>query len=145
MGLIRKIAVKSYLKELDNFISLLSDTNPEGLAQILIYSVWLRAMIEVEGNLPTIKGENGKLVPELNSYPIKLAGLEKWQSLMNKEKQNQKSLVLSIWVHTLRSIIRPECVVSAKFGPLMIFLKRWFAYNKITQGDMHEYKKEARS
>ena len=35
------------------------------------------------------------------------------------------------------------CFVSAKFGPLMIFLKRWFAYNKITQGDMHEYKKEA--
>ena len=25
----------------------------------------------------------------------------------------------------------------------MIFLKRWFGYNKITQGDMHEYKKEA--
>ena len=27
------------------------------------------------------------------------------------------------------------CFVSAKFGPLMIFLKRWFAYNKIVQGD----------
>jgi len=35
------------------------------------------------------------------------------------------------------------CVGSAKFGPLMIFLKRWFAYNKTTQGDMHEYQKEA--
>ncbi len=35
------------------------------------------------------------------------------------------------------------CFVSAKFGPLMIFLKRWFAYNKITQGEMHEYKEEA--
>ena len=35
------------------------------------------------------------------------------------------------------------CSVSAKFGPLMIFLKRWFAYNKITQGDIYEYQKEA--
>ena len=26
-----------------------------------------------------------------------------------------------------------NCVVSAKFGPLMIFLKRWFAYNKIQE------------
>ncbi len=34
------------------------------------------------------------------------------------------------------------CFVSAKFGPLMIFLKRWFAYNKTTQGDMHEYQEE---
>jgi len=25
----------------------------------------------------------------------------------------------------------------------MIFLKRWFAYNKTTQGDMHEYQEEA--
>ena len=37
------------------------------------------------------------------------------------------------------------CFVSAKFGPLMIFSKRWFAYNKITQGDMHEYQEEARA
>jgi tetratricopeptide (TPR) repeat protein len=35
-----------------------------------------------------------------------------------------------------------SCSVSAKFGPHMIFLKRWFGYNKITQGDMHEYKIE---
>jgi hypothetical protein len=25
----------------------------------------------------------------------------------------------------------------------MIFLKRWFAYNKHTQGEMHEYKEKA--
>ncbi len=35
------------------------------------------------------------------------------------------------------------CVVSAKFGPLMIFLKRWFAYTKTTLGGMHEYQEEA--
>jgi hypothetical protein len=36
-----------------------------------------------------------------------------------------------------------KCFVSAKFGPLMIFLKRWFAYDKIAQGEMHEYQEEA--
>jgi integrase len=36
-----------------------------------------------------------------------------------------------------------RCFVSTKFGPLMIFLKRWFAYNKITQGEMHEYQEKA--
>jgi hypothetical protein len=35
------------------------------------------------------------------------------------------------------------CFGSAKFGPLMIFLKRWIAYNKITQGEMHEYQEKA--
>jgi predicted amidophosphoribosyltransferase len=35
------------------------------------------------------------------------------------------------------------CFVSARFGPLMIFHKRWFTYNKIIQGDMHEYQEEA--
>ena len=32
-----------------------------------------------------------------------------------------------------------RCIVSARFGPLMIFLKRWFAYNKIRQEGMHEH------
>jgi hypothetical protein len=36
-----------------------------------------------------------------------------------------------------------HCFVSAKFGPLMIFSKRWFEYDKIMQGDMNEYQKEA--
>ncbi len=32
-----------------------------------------------------------------------------------------------------------DCFVSAKFGPLVIFFMRWFGYNKITHGEMHEY------
>jgi hypothetical protein len=35
------------------------------------------------------------------------------------------------------------CFVSAKFGPLMIFLKRWFAYNETMRGEMHEYQEKA--
>ena len=34
------------------------------------------------------------------------------------------------------------CVVTAKFGPLMTFLKRWFAYTKTTFGGEHEYQEE---
>ena len=30
------------------------------------------------------------------------------------------------------------CFVSTKFGPLMIFLERWFAYNETKRGDMYE-------
>jgi len=44
---------------------------------------------------------------------------------------------------TARIDILPDCFVSEKFGPLMIFLKRWFTYNKITQGEMHEYQEKA--
>ena len=39
--------------------------------------------------------------------------------------------------------ILQDCFVSAKFGPLMIFLKRWFVYNKITQGEMYEDQEKA--
>jgi len=35
------------------------------------------------------------------------------------------------------------CGVSARFGPHMMFLKRWFAYNKITLGGIDEYQEEA--
>ena len=35
-----------------------------------------------------------------------------------------------------------NCFGSAKFGPLMIFSKRWFVYNKITQGDIYEGQSE---
>jgi voltage-gated potassium channel len=41
-----------------------------------------------------------------------------------------------------RESVKTCCFVSSEFGPLMIFLKRWFAYNKTTQGDMHEYQEK---
>jgi tetratricopeptide (TPR) repeat protein len=34
------------------------------------------------------------------------------------------------------------CFVSTKFGPLMIFLKRWFAYNETIRGEKHEYQEK---
>ena len=47
------------------------------------------------------------------------------------------------FISTKRGLRVKECFVSTKFGPLMIFFKRWFAYNKITQGEMHEYQEKA--
>ena len=40
------------------------------------------------------------------------------------------------------NLVIATCFVSSKFGPLMIFLKRWFGYTKTTFGGMHEYQEE---
>jgi len=108
MGLIRKLAVKGYSKDLEAMSSSLTQLSPEKVANILIYSVWMRAMLEVERNLPVIEKEDGTLEPELHSYPIKLQEIEKWISICKKRGRTPVSIALSIWVNTLRSIIRPE-------------------------------------
>lgn len=108
MGFIRKLAVKSYSKELSMMIDGLSKIDIEQIATILIYSVWLRATLEIERNLPVVEGVNGELDPELHMYPILLEAIQKWMSVLKKNGQETKSFSLSIWVHTLRSILRPE-------------------------------------
>lgn len=108
MGLIRKLAVRGYANELNKMIAALNKLNNEQIARILIYSVWLRALLEIEGNLSTIKKETGELEPELHKYPILLQEIEKWISILNKEGYQHRAFSLSIWVHTLRCIIRPE-------------------------------------
>lgn len=108
MGFIRKLAVRGYSKELNRMIDILSNFNSEQVGKTLILGVWLRAGLEVEENLPTIENGNGNLLPELHSYPITIEAIEKWMSICNKEGLQGSSYALSIWVHTLRSIIRPE-------------------------------------
>jgi hypothetical protein len=55
-----------------------------------------------------------------------------------------KSSIARIADQRSESIVFCEnCFVSSKFGPLMIFLKRWFGYTKTTFGGMHEYQEEA--
>ncbi len=78
MGLIRKLAVRGYSNELNKTIDSLNKLNNEQIARILIYSVWLRSLLEIEGNLSTIRKENGELDPELHKYPILLQEIEKW-------------------------------------------------------------------
>jgi hypothetical protein len=108
MGLIRKLAVKGYSKELKQMLNDLSRLNTEQVARILIMAVWLRATLAIEGNLSTIENENRELDPELHSYPIILKEIEEWISIFNKEGLQHRSFTFLIWVHTLRCIIRPE-------------------------------------
>jgi hypothetical protein len=114
MGLIRKLAVRGYLKDVNRMIDVLSNGTTEQIGKTLMLSVWLRAGLELEGNLPAIESENGNFEPELHSYPITIGAIEKWMSICNKEGLQGSSFALSIWVHTLRSIIRPELSMLAK-------------------------------
>jgi len=41
-----------------------------------------------------------------------------------------------------QKVLDAACDGSAKFGPLMIFLKRWFAYNETIRGETHEYQEK---
>ena len=107
-SLIRKLAVTGYSKELKQMINDLSKHSVEQITNILIIAVWFRAMLNIEGKLPVIENEDGELNPELSSYPILLKGIEKWISIFNKKGFQARSFCFSIWVHTLRSIIRPE-------------------------------------
>ena len=108
MGFIRKLAVRGYSKELKQMIDDLSKLSTEQIANILIIAVWLRAMLNIEGNLPVIENEDGELNPELAAYPVLLKAIEAWISIFNKEGLQHRSFCFSIWVHTLRCILRPE-------------------------------------
>jgi hypothetical protein len=72
------------------------------------------------------------------SGPIDLLGIDKAGNTVIVEIKREK-----LPREALTQAIDYACVVSAKFGPLMIFLKRWFAYTKTTLGGMHEYQEEA--
>jgi hypothetical protein len=85
MGLIRKLAVRGYSKELNEMINSLSQAGEEQVALILMVGVWVRAMLQVERNLPTVENEVGELNPELHSYPIMLSEVEKWMSMLNRK------------------------------------------------------------
>lgn len=108
MGFIRKMAVRGYSKELKQMIEGLSKLSTEQIANILIMAVWFRSMLNIEGNLFVGENEDGELNPELAAYPILLKEIGEWISIFNKKGFQGRSFCFSIWVHTLRSIIRPE-------------------------------------
>ena len=127
MGFIRKLAVRGYSKELKQMIDDLSKLSAEQISNILIMAVWFRAMLNIEGNLPVIENEDGELNPELTAYPILLKGIEEWISIFNKEGLQHRSFCFSIWVHSLRSIIRPELsdLANRMWGILMRSKPNW--------------------
>jgi len=113
MNIIRKLAVRSYKKELIQLTDVLSTFSEEKVATFLIYSVWLRSILQNEGHINPIKHLdpskiNIDLEPELHAYPFMLKDLENTISFLDKQGETSKSSTLGLWVHTLRSIIRPE-------------------------------------
>jgi len=108
MGFIRRMAVKSYTNELTNLINALSQASEDQVSRLLVYGIWMRAIMSVEGILPSYETESGEFDPELHSYPITLKEIEGIIKQCKKMGLNSKVLALSIWVHTLRAIIRPE-------------------------------------
>ena len=127
MGIIRKLAVRGYSNELKQMINDLSKLSTEQVAHMLILAVWSRANLDIEGNLRATKNENGELNPELYSYPILLKEIEKWISIYNEKGFKGRSFAFSIWVHTLRSIIRPELsdIVNRMWDILMRSKPNW--------------------
>jgi DNA repair exonuclease SbcCD ATPase subunit len=73
---------------------------------------------------------------DLENYFRPMLAQTEIKALVDSEQKDR-------WEQLSSILGQDDCDVSARFGPLMMFLKRWFTYNKITQGDMHEYQEEA--
>jgi len=115
MGIIRKLAVRGYRKELKNFVEILKGVDTKEVSNILIYGIWIRAVLEIDGDLHTFKDEDGSIDPELHAYPILLDSIQKYASFFAKQDGHTgKWLGLAIWIHTLRGIIRPEIMPLVK-------------------------------
>jgi hypothetical protein len=108
MGPFRKLAVKRYSKELSETIEALSALEPGALAYALARAVWLRARLEANGDLPAFagRGEAGGGQGCCDADELKKA--EKLLWFFDRRKHRDKALAMSIWVHTLRSELRPE-------------------------------------
>jgi len=64
-------------------------------------------------------------------------GMKNWYPHI---KIHMENFVETELIRMLRNEVK-SCDGSGKLGPLMIFLKRWFEYNKTKQGDfIHKYR-----
>jgi hypothetical protein len=114
MELIRKESIGWYSREFSAMIETLDRLTTKRITAVLIYSVWLRAAMEIGGDLPALVRENGALDPELHMYPPVLAGIQDRVFFLNMKGEEIKSFSLSVWVHTLRSLMRPELLLLAR-------------------------------
>jgi hypothetical protein len=114
MNFIRNFAVKSYRKELIRYENVLAGMNEKQLAKYLIFSVWVRSILQIEGHINPMRwvdsssSENIDLEPELHIYPFMLKDINNFSKFLNKNKQKTKSFALLLWTYTLKAIIRPE-------------------------------------
>lgn len=110
MNIIRKLAVMSYKKELSQLINTMQKWNEEKVAIFLIYGVWLRSILQIDGHINPLgqQKNNIDLDPELHAYPIMLQNFTNAINFLDKNGKKSQSIVLRLWIHTLRCIIRPE-------------------------------------
>lgn len=112
MGIIRKLAVRSYHKELINFIETLKTFKSFGekeVSNVLIFGIYTRAILELDGFLYTTREDDGSIVPELIAYPLQLEAVQRYVNFYAKEGGHEGKVVgLAVWLHTLRGTIRPE-------------------------------------
>jgi hypothetical protein len=113
MNIIRRLAVRSYRKELIKYIDILSTFNEEKLAKYFVHSVWLRAILQLDEYINPLKQMDSSNVgadldPELHAYPLMLKDFMDIVEYFNKRGETSKSYFLILWIHTLRGIIRPE-------------------------------------
>lgn len=113
MNFIRKLAVKSYRKELIQFTEMLSTLDKKKLANFLAYSVWIRSILQIEGHINPMRWiesscDDVDLEPEFHAYPFMLKDIKQFIKFLNKQNQKSKSLSLMLWAHSLQAVIRPE-------------------------------------
>lgn len=101
---INKLAVRSYRRELHEFIDTLSGINTEALARFLIVSVWTRAGLQTEGRFCFPAGKPIRS-PQLTAYPHMLSFFEDVVKIFRQRGQDTEAAGISIWVHTLRCLI----------------------------------------
>ena len=114
MKLIRKESVGWYSREFSVMIETLDHLNTKQIEVVLINSVWLIATMEIGGDLPALVKENGALDPELRMYAPLLSGIQDQKFFLNMKEEAVKSFSFSVWVHTLRSFMRPELLFLAR-------------------------------
>jgi hypothetical protein len=110
---IKNSAIKTWQKELENFIDVFSTLSDEERANYFIWGVKTRAGAQIEGMFLLPDGTSNKSV-ELIAYPIMLEQFEGLVKYLDRNVGPVEAAGVVIWVHTLRGIIHPELRPLAK-------------------------------
>ncbi|TKB25988.1 hypothetical protein FCL47_12955 [Desulfopila sp. IMCC35006] len=113
ISIIRKLAVRSYRKEIIKYTEMLSSLDEKRIANFFVFSVWIRSLLQMEGNINPMRHvtpshEEIDLIPELHAYPFMLKDINDFIKICNNSKMPIKSLSLMLWIHTLRAVIHHE-------------------------------------
>lgn len=108
-----KEMIKSYKEEICNLTKLLNKPKfKKHRIVFVVYSSWIRAILQIEGHLNPMRIypelTESDLNPELHEYPSMLREVEENMQFFEEKGQPQKAMLFELWLHTLRAIILPE-------------------------------------